>query len=108
MCGFIITVEQDVLQPKKRKGVLPLKMPKDSAKNMSVEKLLKEKVLEECKLRDLKKEKEMYLPSEDIVSTCLYVTVIIDSVCSVSVLSESLLHMALVLYFMAFFIMLYC
>jgi hypothetical protein len=54
---------------------LPLKVPKDSAKNMSVEKLLKEKVLQECRLQELEKEKEVYLASDDIVSICLYVTV---------------------------------
>jgi hypothetical protein len=42
---------------------------KDSANNMSMEELLKEKVIEECKLRELEKEKEAYLPPKDIVST---------------------------------------
>ncbi|KDR17279.1 uncharacterized protein LOC110831893 isoform X2 [Zootermopsis nevadensis] len=61
---------KDVLQPKRRKGILPLKVPKDSAKNMSVEKLLKKKVLEESKLRDLEKDKEACLPSEDTEEFC--------------------------------------
>lgn len=97
-----------MLQPKRRKGILPLKVPKDSAKNMSVEKLLKKKVLEESKLRDLEKDKEACLPSEDTVSTCLYVTVNIDSVCNILMLGECLLHMVLIFHFVAICIMLYC
>ncbi|XP_021924060.1 uncharacterized protein LOC110831893 isoform X3 [Zootermopsis nevadensis] len=73
-CGLCLPsnldIVLDVLQPKRRKGILPLKVPKDSAKNMSVEKLLKKKVLEESKLRDLEKDKEACLPSEDTEEFC--------------------------------------
>jgi hypothetical protein len=71
MCGplYCITyLEQDVLQPK-RKDILPLKLPKTSAKNISKEKIRKEKLLEECKLQELQKEAETYQPTEDKVST---------------------------------------
>jgi hypothetical protein len=60
------------LQPKNRKDVLPLKAPKNSAQSVSVEKLLKEKVLEEYKLKKMENEKETYQAAEDTVSTCAY------------------------------------
>jgi hypothetical protein len=56
------------LQPKK-KDTLPLKVPENSAKNISVDKILKEKVLEEYKLRELQKEAKIYQPTEDEVGT---------------------------------------
>jgi hypothetical protein len=65
---YITSVEQDVLQPK-RKDILPLKAPTNSAKNIPMEKILKEKLLEECKLQELQKEAETYQPTEDKVST---------------------------------------
>jgi hypothetical protein len=64
----IISAEQDVLQPK-RKDILPLKVPENSAKNISVDKILKEKLLEERKLRELQNEAEAYQPTEDKVGT---------------------------------------
>ncbi|PNF27288.1 hypothetical protein B7P43_G04695 [Cryptotermes secundus] len=60
---------KDVLQPK-RKDILPIKLPKNSAKNISVEKILKEKLLEERKLRELQKEAETYQQSEDKEKYC--------------------------------------
>lgn len=60
---------KDVLQPK-RKDILPLKLPKNSAKNVSMEKILKEKLLEECKLRELQREAETYQPTEDKEKYC--------------------------------------
>jgi hypothetical protein len=55
------------LQLEKKKDILPLKVPENSGMNMSVEQLLKEKVLEEYKLREMQKEEEAYQPAEDKV-----------------------------------------
>jgi hypothetical protein len=51
----------------KRKDILPLKVPENSAKNMSMEQLLKERVLEEYELREMQKEEETCQPTEDKV-----------------------------------------
>jgi hypothetical protein len=67
---YIISVVQDVLQPK-RKDILPLKLPKNSAKNISMENILKEKLLEERKLRELQKA-ETYQPTEDKVKHSIW------------------------------------
>lgn len=58
-------VLKDVLQLGKRKDILPLKVPENSAKNMSMEQLLKERVLEEYELREMQKEEETCQPTED-------------------------------------------
>jgi hypothetical protein len=59
-----------------KRNVLPLKVPENSAKNMSMEQLLKEKVLEEYKLREMQKEEETYDPTDDkvFVQTVLSIT----------------------------------
>ena len=51
----------------KERDILPLKVPENSDTNMSVEQLLKEKVLEEHKLREMQKEEEAYQPTDDEV-----------------------------------------
>jgi hypothetical protein len=61
-------IQKDILQLGKKKDILPLKVPENSGStNMSVEQLLKEKVLEEHKLRELQKEEEANQPTEDEV-----------------------------------------
>lgn len=66
----------------KKRDILPLKVPENSGTNMSVEQLLKEKVLEEHKLREMQKEEEAYQPTYDEVFvqivlsvTCLFTRV---------------------------------
>jgi hypothetical protein len=60
-------IQKDILQLGKKRDVLPLKMPENSGTNMSVEQLLKEKVLEEYKLREMQREEESYQPTGDEV-----------------------------------------
>ena len=54
----------------KERDILPLKVPENSDTNMSVEQLLKEKVLEEHKLREMQKEEEAYQPTDDEGEHC--------------------------------------
>lgn len=54
---------KDILQLGKKRDILPLKVPENSGTNKSVEQLLKEKVLEEHKLREMQKEEEAYQPT---------------------------------------------
>jgi hypothetical protein len=60
----------------KKRDILPLKVPENSGTNMSVEQLLKEKMLEEHKLREMQKEEDDYQPTDDevFVQTVLSVT----------------------------------
>jgi hypothetical protein len=51
----------------KKRDILPLKVPENSGTNLSVEQLLKEKVLEEHKLREMQKEEDAYQPTDDEV-----------------------------------------
>lgn len=62
----------------KKKDILPLKVPENSGTNMSVEQLLKEKVLEEHKLREMQKEEEAYQPTDDEV----FVQIVLSHACS--------------------------
>jgi len=61
---------KDILQFGKKRDILPLKVPENSDTNMSVEQLLKEKVLEEHKLREMQKEEEAYQPTDDEGEHC--------------------------------------
>ena len=70
-------IYKDTLQLGKKRDILPLKVPENSGTNMSVEKLLKEKVLEEHKLREMQKEEGPYQPTDDEV----YAEVILSITC---------------------------
>jgi len=74
----------------KKRDILPLKVPENSGTNMSVEQLLKEKVLEEHKLRGMQKEEEAYQPTYDevFVQIVLSVTCLLTRVDILSLLGD--------------------
>jgi len=61
----------------KKRDILPSKVPENSGANMSMEQLLKEKVLEEHKLREMQKEEEAYQLTYDEV----FVQIVISVTC---------------------------
>jgi hypothetical protein len=65
------------LQLEKKRDILPLKVPENSDTNLSVEHLLKEKVLEEHKLREMQKEEDAYQPTDDEV----FVQIVLSVAC---------------------------
>lgn len=74
----------------KKRDILPLKVPENSGTNMSLEQLLKEKVLEEHKLREMQKEEETYQPTDDkvFVQIVLSVTCLLTRVDILSLLGD--------------------
>ena len=75
----------------KKRDILPLKVPENSGTNVSVEQLLKEKILEEHKLREMQKEEEAYQPPTDdkvFVQIVLSVTCLLTIVDILSLLGD--------------------